>query len=678
MTDFMVLSYRPEFAPHHRIFCGSETEFFRKNSVSILDMKKSDFKQNHLLTKPARGVTLRAVIIGLVLIPVNSYFIMCNYIATNSALPTTIALFFNVVISLLLITLLNLPLQKFLPRVALHRGELLTVYIMLSISSAMAGHDMMQSLIPSIPHPFWYATPENEYKALFWRYLPRWLVADNLRGLQYHYQGESSFYTVEHIKTWLTPIIWWSIFLSVLLFTMICINAIIRKQWIDRERLTYPIIQLPLELTQDGGRFFKNKAMWIGFAIAGGIDLINGLHYLFPILPRIPMRHYEIGHYFTAKPWNAIGWTPMFVLPFAVGLAFLIPLEMSFSLWFFYLFWKGERILGNALGLRSLPGFPYDGPQTMGALFGLVFLALWAGRRHLIFVLKSVIKSQPEESDEMSYRTIVLGLIGGVIFLIFFSSRGGMGIWAVSLYLFVYFLLAMSITRIRAEVGTPIHEMFAATPFHFLTQVFGTRRLGGENLTMMALYWGVTRGSRAHPMPHTLEAFKLSEQTQMSSKRVMIAMMIAVIFGVLAAFWAYLDVAYRQGNTRIWYGKGGYDILRHWLHYPTLTDYRSVSFMGVGFAFTCLLWALRMRFPLWALHPAGYAIASSTWTFGWIWFSVFISWTAKTLILKHGGIGTYRRTVPLFLGFILGDYLVGGGWAILRLLTGVRTYVFYR
>jgi len=542
----------------------------------------------------------------------------------------------------------------------------------------MAGHDIMQSVIPSIPHPFWFATPENEYKALFWRYLPSWLVADNLRGLKDFYQGESSFYTAEHIKTWLTPIIWWSIFLSVLLFTMICINAIIRKQWIDRERLAYPIIQLPLEMTQNGGIFFKNKAMWIGFAIAGGIDLINGLHYLFPILPRIPMRQYEIGHYFTTKPWNSIGWTPMFVLPFAVGLGFLIPLEMSFSLWFFYLFWKGERILGNALGLRSLPGFPYDGPQTMGALFGLVFLALWAGRRHLIFVLKSVIKSQPEESDEISYRTIVLGLIGGVIFLIVFSHRGGMAIWIIFLYLFVYFLISMSLTRIRAEVGTPIHEMFAATPFNFLNLVLGTRRLGGENLTMMALYWGFARGSRAHPMPHTLEAFKLSEQTQMSGKRVMIAMIIAVVFGVLVAFWTYLDVSYSKGNTRTWYGKGGYDLLRHWLYYPTLTDYRSVSFMGVGFAFTCLLWILRMRYPLLSFHPAGYAIASSTWTFGWIWFSVFISWTAKTLILKHGGIGTYRRAVPLFLGFILGDYLVGGGWAILRLFTGVRTYVFYR
>jgi len=641
-------------------------------------MKKSNSKQNHPSTKPARGVTLRAVIIGLSLIPVNIYYLMYNHITTNSALPTTIALFFNVVIILFALTLLNLPLQRFSRRFALSQSELLTIYVMLSVSSAISGHDMMQSLIPTLPRGFWFATPENEWKEVFWRHLPQWLAVHNLRGLKDYYHGESTFYIAEHVKTWLSPIIWWAIFLSALLFVMICINSIIRKQWIERERLSYPIIQLPFELTQNSGRFFKNKAMWIGFAIAGGIDLINGLHYLFPILPQIPMRQYEIGRYFTTKPWNSIGWTPMFVLPFAVGLGFLMPLEMSFSLWFFYLFWKGERILGNALGLQYLPGFPYDGPQAIGAFLALVLLALWAGRRHLIFVLRSLVKRQPEANDEhMSYRTAVLGLVGGIIFLAFFSRQGGMALLTAFLYLSIYYLLAMSIARIRAEVGTPVHEMFSATPHHFLTHVVGTRRLQAGSLTMMALYWSINRGYRAHPMPHTLEAFKLSEQAKMPGGRIVIAMMLAVFFGALSAFWAYLDVSYRHG-ARVGYGSGAYNYLWHWLHYPTLTDYRAVSFMGVGFAFTSLLWMLRMRFPLWSLHPAGYAIASSTWTFGWLWFSVFISWTAKTLILKHGGIGAYRRAVPLFLGLILGDYLVGGGWAILRLLTGVRTYVFYR
>ena len=88
---------------------------------------------------------------------------------------------------------------------------------------------------------------------------------------------------------------------------------------------------------------------WAGFAIAGGIDLINGIHAFFPAFPEIPVRKANLGIYFTEKPWDAIGWTPVYILSFGVGLAFLMPLEMSFSLWFFYLFWKGERVLGRAM-----------------------------------------------------------------------------------------------------------------------------------------------------------------------------------------------------------------------------------------------------------------------------------------------------------------------------------------
>ena len=52
--------------------------------------------------------------------------------------------------------------------------------------------------------------------------------------------------------------------------------------------------------------------------------------------------------------------------------------------------------------------------------------------------------------------------------------------------------------------------------------------------------------------------------------------------------------------------------------------------MSIGFLFTGLLWWLRTRFPMFPFHPTGYAVASSTLTFGWLWFSVFMSWGHQT------------------------------------------------
>ena len=638
---------------------------------------------------PNPGVTFRAVMLGLMLIPVNTYFIMANHLKYWSTLPTTLSLLYNVIITLLVLIACNFLIKRFLPRFALKQGEFLTIYVILSISSAIAGHDMMQTVVPTIPNGFWFATPENEWKQLFWRYLPPWLTTDNLASLEDFYEGESTFYTKAHLQDWLRPIFWWTVFLTVLIWVMICLGILLSKQWIERERLAYPIVRLPLEMTREDGWLFRSKMMWMGFAIAGGIDLINGLHALLPFFPEIPVRKAEIGRYFTEEPWNAIGWTPIYFLPFGLGLGYLMSLEISFSLWFFYLFWKGERVLGRALGLHSLPGFPYDGPQGIGAYLAIICFALFGARRHFFSILKSLLQPRrrhdmgqgksDEKKEPMKYGWTVLGLSGGLIFLLTFSYKSGMVLWMAGLYFLIYYLLAMSLTRIRAEAGPPAHEMFIVNPHHFFTDVFGTRQLPDRSLTMMALYRAFNRGYRAHPMPHTLEGFKVADASKMNTRRLVWVMVLATVLGILTAFWAYLDVSYKIGaNPGL--GTGGYGSLRRWLYSPTETNFPAVIFMGIGFLFTGFLWWMRTRFPFWFFHPAGYAVThhASGGAFGWIWFSIFVSWAVKVILMKVGGIRLYRKAFPLFLGLILGEFLVGGAWVLVRLFWNVQVYSFYR
>lgn len=627
------------------------------------------------------GVTLRAVLLGLALIPVNTFFIMANHVKYWSTLATTMALIFNVVIILAALTAINLGIRRVSPRFALNQGELLTIFVMLSISSAISGHDTVQSVVPIVPSGYWYATPENEWKELFWQYLPSSLTIDNTARMDDLYRGESTLYTWEHLKYWVRPILWWTILLTAVLWVMICLSVLLRKQWIEREKLTYPIVQLPLAMTDPKGRFFKSRMMWIGFAIAGGISLINGIHVFVPAIPEIPVRQANIGQYFNEKPWSAIGWMPFYILPFGVGLGFMMPLEMSFSLWFFYLVWKAESVLGSALGLHSLPGFPYDQPQAMGSYLAIVFFALIGGRRHFYSILKGILKPQSYEAQEpMTHRWAVIGLFGGVLFLAIFSYQMGMALWTILLYFMIYYLLAMSVSRIRAEVGPPTHELRLVDAPAFLTTVLGTRWFSKGSLTMMAFYRMFNRRSRSHPMPHVLEGFKLADESKMNSSRLVIAMMAAVVVGIPLAFWAYLTAAYQIGfhfeMTRM--GSRPYNAIANWLYHPTATDIPRTLFMCIGFVLTGLMWWMRRIFPRWPLHPAGYAIASNTWTFGWLWFSVFISWAIKSMLLRLGGIGLYRKAYPLFLGLILGEYVVGGGWVLVRLIFGVEVYSFYR
>ena len=50
---------------------------------------------------------------------------------------------------------------------------------------------------------------------------------------------------------------------------MICIDLLLRKQWIERERLSYPIVRLPIEMTYSDGRLFKKPDVLGGLRDCG-------------------------------------------------------------------------------------------------------------------------------------------------------------------------------------------------------------------------------------------------------------------------------------------------------------------------------------------------------------------------------------------------------------------------
>ena len=215
---------------------------------------------------------------------------------------------------------------------------------------------MMQILPCVMEHAFGFSTVENEWGSLFHHYIPEWLSVRDASVLEPYYNGDSSFYHLKYVFAWLSPALLWSAFVYALVFVMLCINALVRKNWIEQSKLSFPIIQLPLEMTRAKCSPFKNRLIWIGIAISGGIALINGLHSLHPVIPqlRILPNYHNLSKYFHNKPWNAIGWTPVGVIPSIVGLSFFMPLDLSFSCWVFYLLWKMQRILFSAIGTKVM------------------------------------------------------------------------------------------------------------------------------------------------------------------------------------------------------------------------------------------------------------------------------------------------------------------------------------
>ncbi len=622
------------------------------------------------------GITWRSIFLGTLLIIPNTYWIIDS---ADQGFPTTVSLYYNVIFCIFILISFNWFLSKISHSWVITQSELLTIYIMLAIASSLAGHDVMRVLIPMIPYPFWFATSENDWSGLFHRFVPDWIAVKDKEFLVDYYRGESTFYRWEIIQVWLTPILVWGGFLAVMVFLMACINSLVRKQWTQNEKLSYPIIQLPLEMTAGGGLtgVLNQKILWLGFFVAGTIDILNGLHHLFPYVPGLGGKLYDLKPFFNQRPWSAVGWTPVAIFPFAVGLAFFIPLDLSFSCWFFYLFWKVERIAGDALGLRAMPNFPFVDEQSFGAYIGLFIIAIYTTREHLKKVFRKVWHNDPKIDDSqepMSYRLMVIGVIMSILVITMFCNAAGMSIWVIAIFFGIYYAISSAVTRMRAELGSPVHDLHFIGPDEMMPRIFGTRLLGPNNLTMFAYLFFFNRAYRGHPMPHILEGFKLAERSKINNRRLLIAMLIAICVGVFSTFWSFYHVSYLEG-ARHWFANRPFSRLQSWLTIPRPPDIPAIIAIFIGSGLTFGLMLMRMNVFWWPLHPAGFAISSS-WSMNVFWFSILVSSVVKWVILKHGGMGTHRKATPFFLGLILGEFIIGSVWSLIGISINRPMYRF--
>jgi hypothetical protein len=633
-----------------------------------------------------RALSVRVLLLALLLIPLNSYWIIQMERVRQGPYVTSISLFANVVFILLLFVGLNALLYRWRPRLAFRRGELLLIYVMLSISSGICGMDLVQVLMQIIAFPFYFATPGNHWADTLFPILPRWLTVHDRAAITPFFRGQSTFYTREHLMAWLIPTLCWVAFGSVLIGVMMCLNVLFRRQWVDRERLTFPIIHLPLEMIDNPGPLFRNRLMWGGFALAASISLLNGSSFLFPAVPSLQVTEYDLSPFITSKPWSAVGWTPIAFYPFAIGLGFLLPVDLLFSCWFFYLYWKLQLVVSNAVGWDVTPQFPYVPEQVFGAVMAIGINLLWSARSYLREVWQKVRDEGRGMRDEagreaISYRAAALGAAGGTLFLLTFSMLAGMSLtWAV-LFFAIYFLVILVVTRIRAELGPPVHDFHLIGPDHVMIEGFGSRSFGGGDLAMIGMYWWFNRAYRGHPMPHGLEGLKMADRTRTRQREVFTGAILAGGLGMLASMWAFIHLGYRLGTAAKFssgygYGWDVYNRLDQWVTAPAPHQPGAVAGMAAGLLVTLLLIALRSRFFGWPFHPIGYAISGS-WSMNLVWLPLLIAWLAKLTVLRYGGLRLYRTALPFFLGLILGDVTMGTLWSLIGLLLGTPTYNFW-
>jgi len=619
---------------------------------------------------------LRAIVLGALLIPINCYWLVISRQPYQyQPIPTIISPFFNVIFILLLLVIANRLLARFSPKMAMTQGELIVVYVMLSVTSAIQSFQMMQTLTTMMEVPFRRATIENDWKNLFGRYIPSWLSVSDKRVIDAYYQGDSTLYTPQHLHSWLKPALWWSGFVIMLVFVMQCITLYVRNSWVEQERLSYPIIQLPLFMTNQPslessrGKISVQTGLWFGLGISGGIALINGLAELLPTIPTIKIhpRHHNLARYITTQPWRSMGGVNVGIISPVAGLAFFMPLDMSISCVFFFFVSKAQRIVAVTLGARQVAYSQYLvtlNQQSFGALAGIAVTALWVGRK-----LSLSNDQRPPKTGQpiLSQPNLaILGSLIGIFGLSIFMWKAGMSIWLSLLFFFCYYTISVGVARFRAEMGVPLHDFHFTGPDQMFPSVISPRRLGYQNVTVMSMLGFFNFTYRAHPQPHQIEGYALLHRAKVNHRLLFPAVMVALVVGVLSFFWVYLHIAYQHGGSSLErFAHVLYTRLANWLTDPSdELDYSGLASISVGFGAVLFFAFMRQKFLWWKLHPAGYAISNSM-DINIFWVSILVGFTLKWLLIKYGGIKKYQQARPFFLGLILGEYIIGSIWTII-------------
>ena len=311
-----------------------------------------------------------------------------TYMAWCFSNPVALFLFFYLVLGNLLIGALARGL-------ALRRGELVLIYTMMMMSASIPTFGLVEHLLPMITGVFYYASPENNWGKLIQPHVPSWIAPREESLIQGFYEGLPPGAPIPW-EGWLESLVWWSVFLMALWLVSISLMVILRRPWIEGERLLFPMMQVPIEMVDGGGgargfagQIFRQPQTWLGFALPALVATVNGLGNYHPGLPSFNWRS-------GMSLFNGTIDIPFFFSFSLIGFSFFINRNLALSIWVFYLVTQFEQGIFNTFGLRSPerlgwysnPDSPYLTHQAFGAMMVFALYTLWKARAHLTAVAR--------------------------------------------------------------------------------------------------------------------------------------------------------------------------------------------------------------------------------------------------------------------------------------------------
>jgi len=633
----------------------------------------------------SQGLTARAVILGLLcvgllcaVIPYNDYRLQNTFLYGDHFPLGAIFLY------TLLILGLNVLLHRIAPRHRLGTHELLTIWTMMLVGAGLASSGLMRYLGP-LPLAVFYYGPDNGWGPIMER-VPAWLVpAQDPKDpvIVRFFEGLPAGAPIPW-QPWLRPLLAWSALFLALYGLMVCLSALFRRPWVEAERLSFPLVTLPIEMARapEPGRgvapLFRQPALWLGFGFAAAVHTLNGLRSFHASLPEIN-RAVNFTAMFPERPWNALALGTVEVYFSVIGMVYLLPTEVAFSLWFFFLSFRLIRVGRVMGGMEAVgPSVPnWDVAINIGAFLVWGAYLLYVARLHLRAAFRQAFglgRRLDDAREALSYRAMVFGLIGSFGAILLWGRLAGIP-WILGAAIWGFFaLMLLIVSRVVAEGGL-LFVQASFVPTHALTGLFGTNWASGPAWAAAALPQTIfMHDLREVVMPSLLNTFKLQDTGTIRARSLLLAATLALVVGLVVSAVSFVANSYTYGGVNLdrWGNVNApRSYMRLFMGYidnPGRIDAAPATNIGLGGLLTAATIAMRNLVFWWPLHPIGLGITRS-YAMTVMWLSILISWALKAVILRYGGLRLYRLALPFFLGLVLGEGFISGVWAIVGLLT---------
>ncbi len=367
---------------------------------------------------------------------------------------------------------------------------------------------------------------------------------------------------------------------------------------------------------------------------------------------------------------------------------------------------SGEYFLPNLIvSAAGMKQAEYSAQMEFDQIFGAVMvfsaIILWVARHHLAAVLRQMF-APPRPGDPqgryMPYRLAGWGFVACQGLLVAWLVAAGSGVIGAMVTVGMLSMLYLVLAKVVADTGLiyPLLPVPVSHPFELAaTTALPKAKIG--SYFFASLFSGILTHDLRQALPpyaqHAMAVADRAAYTQTSNWRKAIPFIGAIILALVVAYTVsgastlFVEYRYAASLDRSnaapinWWGSQGmvqYIAMDPTVRYANGTNtvsHNRYTHVGLGAGITAILGFMRLTVASWPIHPVGFLMCY-TWGIRQIWFSIFLGWLAKVLIVHFGGSRLFSNSQSFFIGLILGEVLAAAWWLCVSLALAAMGYEY--